>query len=88
MTDLADAGMALLADPAGAVTIGVALLANADLVTTGVKHGVNATPGTDRDSYRDHDDLVSPDIGCVGETFIQNYWPDLFIGSVYYDPND
>ena len=41
VTDLADAGMALPADPAGAVTIGLAPLAVADLVTTSVTNGVN-----------------------------------------------
>ena len=41
MTDLADAGMALLADPAGAVTVGVASIADAELVTTGVTNGVD-----------------------------------------------
>ena len=35
-SDLADAGMAFLADPAGAVTVGVASLADAGMVTVGV----------------------------------------------------
>ena len=62
--------MALPADPAGAVTVGVASLADADLVTTGVTNRVHATPVTDRDSYGGHDDFVLPDMGCVGETLI------------------
>ena len=36
VTDLADAGMAFPADPAGVVTVGVASLTNAGLVTAGV----------------------------------------------------
>ena len=46
------------------------------------------TPVTDRDSYGGHDDLVSPNMGCVGETLMRNNWPDLLTGSVCYDPND
>ena len=51
--------------PAGAVTVCVASLADAELVTTGVTNGVDATPMIDRDSYDSHDDPVLPDMWCT-----------------------
>ena len=88
MTDLADAGMAFPADPAGAVAVGVASLADAELVTTGVTNGVDATPMNDRNSYGSHDGPVLTDMWCGGEILIRNDWPDMLIGSVNYDPLD
>ena len=51
-------------------------------------NGVDATPMIGRDSYGSHDDPVSPDMWCRGETLIRNDWPDMLIGSVCYDPTD